>query len=578
MVNHPAQPAECRIANLFGPCRPALAACALFSAFVNLLTLTGPLFMLQVYDRVLPARSGETLVVLFILVIFLFAVMAMADVARTRILARCGDHLQDQIDPAVFPALLAPLQPGQPPASAALLRDVDVLRRAIAAPVTLALMDLPWLPFFLGALCLLHPLLGLLAFCGGAVLAMLAWAAHRRIRALTQTAAQAGGAADRASIQFLRRPDEVAAFGMLTPATRRWLACRRHAATAEARLADAAGLAAATTRATRLLLQSAMLALATWLFLQGQVSAGAMSAASILMGRALAPVEALIAGWPLAERALAARRRLTALWSQDATSAPMALPAPTPRLDASDLTVSAPGSARAILHGISIALQPGQILGILGPSGAGKSALARTLAGLWPPATGDLRLDHVHLHQFAPAARAAFIGYLPQTPCLFDGTIAENIARLHPAPDSATVIAAARAAGAHEMIAALPDGYETRLDCERPSLSGGQLQRIALARAVFGNPVLLILDEPDAALDAEGALALSQLLRRHRAAGGSVILTAHRQALVRDCDLLLALDSGRVRASGPRDAVLKSLGLALPIVPRALPQPGRTHA
>lgn len=574
------QPPPDRIGDILRPCRAALAACALFSAFVNLLMLTGPLFMLQVYDRVLPARSPETLAALFLLVLFLFTLLALADVARTRILARCADHFQLQLDLRVFSALLAS-RPGEPTAaSPMLLRDIDALRRALSAPVTLAAMDLPWLPFFLGALTLLHPLFGLLALAGGAGLAAITWAAHRRIRALTLAAAGAARTADATAAQFLAQPEATAAFALQSAAARGWQAHRQTATASEARLTDTAGLAASISRAARLLLQSAMLALAAWLFLRGQVSAGAMSAASILMGRTLAPVETLAAGWALAERAFAARARLSAfLRSQAPMPTPLALPVPAPRLSATGLGVTPPGGGKPILRDVALTVEPGQIVGLVGPSGAGKSALVRTLAGLWPPAAGEVRLDGAHLGQYAPAARAAAIGYLPQRPGLFDATVAENIARLDPAPDAAAVVAAARAAGAHDLITGLPDGYDTRLAPDGSGLSGGQIQRIALARALFGAPPLLVLDEPDNALDAEGASALGQLLRRHRSAGGAAIIATHRLSLIRDCDLILALDGGRVRAAGPRDAVLAALSLPVrPAWPAAVAEDRRASA
>jgi len=293
-----------------------------------------------------------------------------------------------------------------------------------------------------------------------------------------------------------------------------------------------------------------------------------MVAASILMGRALAPVETLMGGWALADRALGARRRLRLhLDGAPDLAAPMTLPTPAARLGVSGLAVAVPGAKIPTLRNISFQIEPGQILGIIGPSGAGKTCLVRTLAGLWSPVGGWVKLDQAHLHHFSPVARAAAIGYLPQNTGLFEGTIAQNIARLQQDADPADIVRAARLTGAHQMIAALPDGYDTRLSADGGGLSGGQAQRISLARALFGDPALLILDEPDSALDAEGALALGQMLRRHRTAGGSVIMTAHRQALIGTCDLLLALDGGTARAFGPRDEVLRSLGARPQILP-----------
>lgn len=542
---------------LFASCRTALIAAALFSAVVNLLMLTGSLFMLQVYDRVLPARSTETLVALLLLVVFLYCLLGVLDLARARILARAADHVQARLDEQVFPALLQ----SAAPQSATLLRDIDAVRRAIASPIALAAMDLPWVPLYLGALGLLHPLLGLTALGGGSVMTAITVVKQRQLRTFGQAVGTEELAADRSAQQFIGQPDAVNAFAMQAAAVAGWHTHRQRASLAEARLSDKAAFATTLTRTIRLFLQSAMLALGAWLCLRGQLSGGAMAASSILMGRALAPVETLIGGWSLADRAWAARRRLTsfltALVDRDT---PTQLPAPCARLDVTGLTVAAPGATSAVLRNISFHVAPGQILGIVGPSGAGKSCLVRALAGLWAPVGGSLRLDQAHLHQYTPAARAAAIGYLPQDRCLFDGTIAQNIARLQSGAAADAIVRAARFAGAHQMIAAMPDGYETRIHANGAGLSGGQAQRIALARALFGDPVLLILDEPDCALDAEGALALGQLLRRHQAAGGSVILTAHRQALVGACDVLLALDRGTASAFGPRDEVVRSLG------------------
>ena len=300
-----------------------------------------------------------------------------------------------------------------------------------------------------------------------------------------------------------------------------------------------------------------MLGLAAWVVLKGELSPGAMIAASILMGRALQPVEQAVGHWSTVQRAAEARHRLADLLARNPPPAPRTnLPRPKGQLVAAQLAVRPPGQPLPILRGISFAIDPGQALGVIGPSGAGKSTLARALIGLWPAATGSLRLDGATLDQYDPDQLGRWIGYLPQRVTLFDGTIAENISRLAP-PDDAAVIAAAKKAAAHDMILRLPDGYDTRIDASGGRLSGGQMQRIALARALYGDPPLLILDEPNSQLDNDGSNALNAALRAHKAAGGSALVMAHRPAAIQECDLLLILENGQPSAYGPRDQVLR---------------------
>jgi ATP-binding cassette subfamily C protein len=300
-----------------------------------------------------------------------------------------------------------------------------------------------------------------------------------------------------------------------------------------------------------------MLGLAAWVVLRGELSPGAMIAASILMGRALQPVEQAVGHWAILQRAHEARHRLADLLAQVPPAPPRtALPRPRAQLSAAQLAIRPPGQQLPTLRGVSFALEPGQALGVIGPSGAGKSTLARALIGLWPSAAGSLRLDGATLDQFDPDQLGRWIGYLPQRITLFDGTIAENIARLA-APDDAAVIAAARKAAAHDMILRLPDGYDTRIDASGGRLSGGQMQRVALARALYGDPPLLILDEPKSQLDNDGSNALNAALRAHKAAGGAALIMAHRPAAIQECETLLILENGQPTAYGPRDQVLR---------------------
>ena len=557
--------------------RGLLASAAVFSGFVNLLMLTGPLFMVQVYDRVLASRSVETLAALFLLVVFLFAIMSILDIARGRIMTRCAARLQTGLDRRVFSAALArsAVDPMDGVAGAA-LRDLEAMQKALSAPVVLAAMDLPWAPLFLSAIFLFHPLMGWLAILGGAILILASWLQQRLTLAAASKSMAAASRAEHCADQCRQESEVIRALGMQQAALARWQKARGAAMVAGVAAADVSGAVNAFTRAFRLFLQSAMLALGAWLTLKGQLSGGAMMASSVLLGRALAPLEGLIGGWPLAQRALQGHRRLAAFLTEVEPEGPRtALPEPRAALEVQDLSIAPPGSERATLWLLSFHLRPGQVLGVVGPSGAGKSTLVKALAGVWPPSAGTIRLDGAGLGQYAPECLGAALGYLPQRVTLFEGTIATNIARLSAAPDAERVLRAAKLAGAHDMITAFAKGYDTLVSPAGPGcLSGGQIQRIGLARALFGDPALLILDEPDASLDGEGVHALATAIRNHKAGGGAVLLTAHRQTLLRECDFLLALEGGTRRAFGPRDQVLAALSRPANSLGRVLKQAG----
>jgi ATP-binding cassette subfamily C protein len=541
--------------------RGLVLAAALFGGFVNLLMLTGPLFMLQVYDRVLSARSQETLVALMLIVVFLYAVMGLLDHARGRVMARVAARLRGALDGRVFEAALrrAARHPGPVrDAGPGALRELDAVERLVAAPVALALFDLPWAPLFLAGLFLFHPWLGWFALAGGAALVCLTALTQALTRSPAHEAQAASAAAERLAAELREGVETVCGLGMQGAAFARWRALRARALAAGLAAADRAGGFSAATRALRLLLQSAMLALGAWLVLEGALSGGAMVAASILLGRALAPVEQAIGQWEVVQQGVTGWRRLAELLAQEPPEpARIALPRPAARLEVEGLTLVPAGAAQPVLRAVSFGLEPGQALGVIGPSGAGKSALARALAGLWPPAAGEIRLDAAPLERYAPEALGRLVGYLPQQVRLFEGTVAENIARLDPAARDAGIVEAARLADAHRMIMALPQGYDTPLGAGARRLSGGQVQRLGLARALYGGPVLLVLDEPNAHLDNDGAEALGAAIRAVKAAGGAVVVTAHRPSALRECDLLLVLEGGVRRAFGPRDAVLR---------------------
>ncbi|WP_417807734.1 type I secretion system permease/ATPase [Thioclava sp.] len=541
--------------------RAARISAGLFSAFVNLLMLTGPLFMLQVYDRVLGSRAVETLTALFLLVCFLYLMMGMLDWARGRVMARVGSGLQQRLEARVFKAALrrASDKPGDTIALTA-MRDLEAMQKYYAAPVAMALYDMPFVPIFFAILFLFNTWLGVLALAGGMVLVVITLLNTRLTRVPMRNATARQVTADRMADQMRDEAELVQALGMRMSSFQRWQQRREQAMAAQLNAADLGGSFQATGRVFRLFLQSAILALGALLVLRGELTAGAMIAGSILMGRALAPIETAIAGLPIYNRAKEGRERLEQLLGAHPEVETITdLPRPAAHLEAHQLTVIPPGHTQATLRLVSFDLQPGQAMGVIGPSGAGKSTLARAICGVWQPNAGWIRLDGATLDQYDPDRRGRMIGYLPQRVTLFDGTIAENISRLDAAPDSEKVVEAAKRAGAHQMILDLPKGYDTPVNQSGGLLSGGQIQRVGLARAIYDDPVLLVLDEPNANLDSEGARALNAAVHDTKARGGAVVIMAHRPAAIQECDTLLMLEGGRRRAYGPRDEVLRAM-------------------
>ena len=535
-------------------------AVGLFSVFMNVLMLTGPLYMLQVYDRVLGSRSEETLIALTILMAFLFSVMGILDFVRGRVLARIGAKFQARLDHRVFTAVLeydsrANRKSGNTDNG---LKELEAVRRFLSSPVCGAFFDLPFTPIFLAGILLFHPYLGILALVGGGVLIAIAILNQITTSAPARQANAATMQSDTLAEQLRGEAEMVRALGMSDAAFARWYR-QRHAALADAILsADRSGGYTSLSKTLRLLLQSAMLGLGAYLVLQGLVTPGVMIASSILLGRALAPVDLLIGQWQIVQAARRAWLTLSALLSEVERPGPRtALPRPRAVLTAENLTVVPPGTTQASLRMVNFDVQPGEALGIIGPSGAGKSTLARAITGVWNPAGGRLRLDGAALDQFDAATLGRHVGYLPQRVRLFDGTIAENIAGLSLTPDDAKVVEAAKKAAAHNLILRLPDGYDTPVKGAGGLLSGGQLQRIGLARALYDDPVVLVLDEPNANLDNEGSEALNQAVRAIKGEGGAVLIMAHRPSAIQECEKLLVLDDGMPRAFGPRDEVLR---------------------
>ncbi|MFP4326418.1 MAG: type I secretion system permease/ATPase [Paracoccaceae bacterium] len=530
-----------------------------FSFFANLLMLTGPLYMLQIYDRVLGSRSEATLLALTLLVVFLYGMMGLLDYARSRIMARVGARFQARLDRRVFDAVMRKSAIAPDNRSATGLRDLESIQRLLTSPVLMSFFDMPWTPFFLFGIALFHPWLGLLAVAGGVLLIVITLLNQFLSRRPSERGIAAALHAEAISNQIRDEAEVVQSLGMRGNAFDRWQVARNAALTGQLESSDVSGTFTAMTKSFRLFLQSAMLGLGAYLVLRGELTPGAMIAGSILLGRALAPIELAIGQWPLVQ---AARRGWTNL-SELLTDVPpemhrTALPRPRARLEVQQLTVVPPGQQQAALRLVSFTVNPGQAIGVIGPSGAGKSTLARAITGVWRPAGGRVRLDGATLDQYDPDVLGSHIGYLPQRVHLFDGTVAENIARLSDRPDAEKVVEAARRADAHEMILKLSDGYDTRIAGAGGQLSGGQVQRIGLARALYGDPVILVLDEPNANLDNEGSEALNRAIRAMKEQGRSVLIMAHRPAAIAECDMLLMLDHGNRVAFGPRDDVLQN--------------------
>ena len=533
----------------------------IFSLFVNALMLTGPLYMLNVYDRVLGSRSVETLIALTVLVVFLFAMMGLLDIVRGRVMGRVAARFQADMDERVFAASIrGQTAPGVAREAQSGLRDLESVQRLISSPALMAVFDLPFAPLFFFGIFIFHPMMGYLALVGAVILIALAVANQALSRQPLSEANATTSQAEVMGSQIRQEAELVLSLGMRRAAFDRWRVARDRSLGASIGATDTTGAFSAIIKSVRLLLQSAMLGLGAYLVLLNELTPGAMIAGSILLGRALAPIELIVGQAAVFQRAREGWRNLCLLLgSLPEGDRRTALPTPKARLDVEQVSVVMPGEQAATLRMISFAVQPGQAVGVIGTSGSGKSTLARALTGFVTPAAGRIRLDGAALDQYEPDVLGRHIGYLPQRVGLFDGTIKENIARLSPEPDDAAVVAAAKRAGAHEMILRLPEGYDTRVTASGGRLSGGQIQRIGLARAMYGDPVMLVLDEPNSNLDNDGSMALNAAIRSLKAEGRIVLIMAHRPAAIQECDLLLMIENGARRAFGPKDDVLREM-------------------
>ena len=547
------------IAAALKACRGPLRAAAVFSGVLNVLMLSGAIYMLQVYDRVLVSRSVQTLIGLTALLAGVFVVQALLDIIRQRLLTRIGLSVDRRLAGRIYRLVLnIPLKAGRTVDPLQPSRDLDTVRAFVSGLGPTAFFDLPWTPLFVLLCFFLHPLIGWSVLVGGIMLFTITWFTEHAVKDPTKTVAREFGTRIAMTETSRRNTEAIAAMGMQQALVDRYLAVNERYLAAHEATTDASTTFGTISRVFRMAMQSAILGLGAYLVLIDQASPGVMIAASILMGRALAPIEMAVAHWKgfMATRQAWNRLRLITQAIPEPAPRPP-LPVPKRMLTLEQAVVAAPGSQVPILHGVSLSLLAGQALGVIGPSASGKSTLARTLAGVWAPARGSVRLDGSELSQWAPEARGEFIGYLPQDIGLFDGTIAENIARFRPDARLDQVVAAARIAGCDVMIRSLPEGYETRIGEGGLALSGGQRQRVALARAVFGDPFLVLLDEPNANLDADGEAAVTQAIRHIRERNGIAIVIAHRPSALAAVDMVAVMRDGRLAAFGPRDSTLE---------------------
>ncbi|MEM7524224.1 MAG: type I secretion system permease/ATPase, partial [Pseudomonadota bacterium] len=527
-----------------------LVGVGLFSVFVNILMLTGPLFMLNVYDRVLASNSLPTLYAMFVLITFLFLFMGLLDHARARVLSRAGARFQTLLDRRVFDAVLrrsvAPSERTKPQSG---LRDLETIQRVLSSPAPFAIFDMPWTPIFLAIIFSFHWTLGVLAIGGGLLLMLLTWLNEISSRK-PMAESQMASAQSEAFSEALRRDGEtVQALGMRGSALGKWRKFRENALTTAVNASDSTGGFSTASKTLRFFLQSAMLAVGAGLAIQQVISPGMMIAASILMGRALAPIEQAIGQWSNVQRAMDGWGKLAELLGKTPEQSDRTpLPAPKGKIDVQGLTIVAPGERAPTLRNVSFAVEPGKAVGVIGPSAAGKSTLARALVNIWKPAQGKIRLDGAALDQFEDDVLGSNMGYLPQDVALFEASVAENIARLADDIDPEAVVTAAKRAGAHDMILKLPGGYDTPAGPSGGRLSGGQRQRIALARALYKDPAVLVLDEPNSNLDSLGEAALVNAIREAKERGRTVIIMAHRPSAIAACDYLLVLEGGAPRA------------------------------
>lgn len=573
----PDQPGAKPLREAFQACRVHFINALIFSAMVNLLYLVPTLYMMQVYDRVVPTGGMLTLALLTVVAVFALGALAALDWLRTRLLIRAGLRL-DKLLAAKVLARTVDNQSGAPSLQA--MREFDNVRAAVSGQGVLAVFDAPWTPLYLACCFLLHPWIGVLTLAGGIILFALAILNERDSRPRLKRAIQSTNAAYAAQESIAGQAEVVRALGMREASINRQVAERQSSVAQYADAQLTGGKYSGVIKFLRLAMQSLSLGLAAYLAVKGEISPGSIIAASVLLSRAVAPVELLVGAWPSLIQAKASWTSLVDLFvaTGDVDRPRTTLPAPVGRVQMEGVFVKLPGSEAPQLRQVSLALSPGQSLGVVGPSGSGKTTFARVLAGALAPTTGVIRLDGAEYHARTSDDLAQHIGYLPQNPSLFAGSIKDNISRFASAKGAsrsdvdARAVAAAQAAGAHDMILRLPQAYDTVLGPFGTGVSAGQAQRIALARALFGDPVLLVLDEPNSHLDQEGEVGLMNAILAATARGAAVVIVAHRAGVLSRVDRLLTLRDGVIQMEGPREEVLTRMRDAAPASAGARPQ------
>ncbi|MEH3038229.1 MAG: type I secretion system permease/ATPase [Sphingomonas adhaesiva] len=554
------------------PIRQAIAACrrhfvnaAIFSAFLNVLYLAPTLYMLQVYDRVVPTRGVTTLVMLTLIFVAAVATISLLDLVRTRLLVRASERLDRMLSAYILEALLQTSTNSNGARNAVVLREFDVFRQTMTGVGVLALFDAPWAPIYVLVCFLIHPALGAMALVGALVLSLLSWLNERATSAPIKDANIRAQTAYTGIDLSLGSAGVIGALGMREAMVRRHLRERFEGTALTTQAGYKSSGYGSFVKGIRLLLQSLALGLGALLAIEQQISAGAIFAASLLISRALAPIELINGAWKNLIQSRAAYRQIVDLFERRGpVVTPTVMPAPSGALSIEGLTVASPAQDRALISGVTFALAPGELLGIIGPSGAGKSTLVKAMVGVLPAASGAVRLDGADLRNWPQEQLGAAIGYVPQEPVLFRGTIKENIARFRtemegPGALDEEVVTAAQLCGAHDFIVRLPQGYDTELGWAGSGLSVGQAQRVTLARALLGAPSVVILDEPNASLDAEGEARLAQALAVLRERGVTVVCVAHRAGILANADKLLFMRNGRAEMFGSRDEVLATL-------------------
>ena len=548
----------------------AFVGVGLISLPINLLMLTGPFFMLQVYDRVLSSGSVPTLMVLAGLAIALYGFYGLFEGLRSRVLLRLGQRLDAQISSENFgTAISLPTTLGSHAEKVDPIRDLDSVRQFLISPGPASICDVPWIPVYLGVIFLFDPILGIVATVGAAVICLLIGLNELVSRVPMSKANQASAQRAGLAEESRRNSEIVSALGMGSALTRHWEHRNDKFLRLQQVATDRSNLFGTLIKTMRLVLQSAMLGVGAWLVIQGSLTAGVMIAASIMTSRALAPIERAIGFWPNFIAARDGYNRLTkiaGLLPDTRDRTPLTKPKKSLVAD----SIFAGTESKIIIHGVSFELQAGDGLGVIGPTGAGKTTLARTLVGVYPIARGSLRLDGAELNQWTENRRGGFIGYLPQDIQLFSGSVAQNISRFDPEATAEDIIRAAEIADAHDLITGLADGYDTEIGVNGSGLSGGQMQRIALARAIYGSPFLVILDEPNSNLDASGDSALENAVRILREAGSIVVVIAHRPSALAGVNNVLLMKEGRTHAIGPKEEVLKNVLVPSPQKIRAV--------